>query len=656
MISVYYNNIVLKDCIVKRFQQTVVRDESDTDVMYSRFIVTVEATLVESQYQDTPLGVDPNALPNSFVSVPVQGQDVVDGFDQVTRALSENRKDFWMTCGGQTPGVEAEDFEDTLLIAAGSDPGPGGDINIYRHPRFAGQGSTSRFQVIDVENGPNVDDVAIEQVYGGTSMRVSATFKIARSLCIEHEDEKPIDDWTLLPDDVPGTILNNRWSISETKDANWVTQRTISGTLRTRHADYFSQDFRSAVFPPLMKGYRRISQRFVSDPTNTVLKYEIVDSQEYAAPPPPAIAWNATQTESTTGNGAIQAANFTIQLTGTQGVDKKELIEAAGHVLSLRIKDIQNEPGGADFSTTLKEMSVMDRLEVPVIEMRASVLYTTTEDTWLSMRVKDMMGGRGGNLTGPGGIDGYDPTVWPKPLAYDSETPAGLLACYLQNPCSQWHGTAGVQQYDVYRNDRPVEIPTYPPDTWEYPEPKELKIDTRTWGNTSGTVEDKYDIQRFPYTHYTFATSWETSHGRMHMPYSNPTAEEEPEATFILVNRGVTRLFYEIEAVRTGMYPLIPELKGSMTDDNEINYELLEHTITMRPPEITADGNTKRYGIAIRLVYGADTRLAFNSTLNPGALPIDLTPASSDHASIALDSITDDQNKLIDDNGGGAAE
>lgn len=138
------------------------------------------------------------------------------------------------------------------------------------------------------------------------------------------------------------------------------------------------------------------------------------------------------------------------------------------------------------------------------------------------------------------------------------------------------------------------------------------------------------------------------------MPYSNPTAEEEPEATFILVNRGVSRLFYEIEAVRTGMYPLIPELKGSMTDANEINYELLEHTITMRPPEITADGNTKRYGIAIRLVYGADTRLAFNSTLNPGALPIDLTPASADNASVSLDSITDDQNKLIDDNGGGA--
>ena len=58
MISLYYNNIVLKDCVVKRFQQTVLRDESNTDVMYSRFMVTVESTLVEAAYQDVPLGVD----------------------------------------------------------------------------------------------------------------------------------------------------------------------------------------------------------------------------------------------------------------------------------------------------------------------------------------------------------------------------------------------------------------------------------------------------------------------------------------------------------------------------------------------------------------------------------------------------------------------
>ncbi|MCP4814248.1 MAG: hypothetical protein GY888_17200, partial [Planctomycetaceae bacterium] len=105
MISIYYNGIVLKDCVVKRFQQSVVKDESNTDVMYSRFLVTVESTLVESQYHDVPLNVDPLATANAFISVPVQSQNAVQSMDQVARQLSEARKDFWMVCGGQTPGL-----------------------------------------------------------------------------------------------------------------------------------------------------------------------------------------------------------------------------------------------------------------------------------------------------------------------------------------------------------------------------------------------------------------------------------------------------------------------------------------------------------------------------------------------------------------------
>lgn len=94
MISIYYNGIVLKDCVVRRFQQQVMRDESNTDVMYSKFMVTVESTLVETTYQDVPLNVDPTAKANAFVSVPVQNQNAVESMDQVARALSENRKDF----------------------------------------------------------------------------------------------------------------------------------------------------------------------------------------------------------------------------------------------------------------------------------------------------------------------------------------------------------------------------------------------------------------------------------------------------------------------------------------------------------------------------------------------------------------------------------
>ena len=646
MISIYYNGIVLKDCVVRRFQQQVMRDESKTDVMYSKFMVTVESTLVETTYQDVPLNVDPNAKANAFVSVPVQNQNAVESMDQVARALSENRKDFWMVCGGQTPGVEAEEYEDTLLIAAG-ELNVAGDINIYRSPRFASQGSASRFAVIDVENGPFVEDVSIEQIFGGKAMRVSATFNVARSLCIDYDETKPIDDYTLLPD--PGNvgeILNNRWSISETKDQNWATTRTITGTLRTRHAEYFAQNYRAAVFPPLMLGYRRETQQFVSDPTNTVLKYSIVDKQQYAAPPAPAVDWDCTHTESTTSNGANQAANFNIRLTGPQNVNKKDLIATAGHVLTKRIADIQNLGLDTKHTTILKELAVIDHLHLPTIEMRCSVTYTTTEDTWLSMRVNTMTGDRGGNLYGPEGIDGYDPLVWPRPLPYDSATPAGQLACYLQHPCSQWHGMPGFPAALPPRNTRPDEVPAYPPDSYEYVVPTPLPEDTYAWTKSRTAIEKRYDAGSYPYTLYTIAATWENAMGRLHLPYSI-TNEDEPTAAIAQVNNGLTRLIFEIEAVRSGTYPLVPAINDEIVDDNDITFTLLNWTSTLRPPEITADGNTKRYGVAFCLIYGGNKAMPRDGELNPGALPFDIVPATDPLATVNLGDIGDGDDRII---------
>ena len=646
MISIYYNGIVLKDCVVKRFQQTVVKDDSHTDVMFSRFMVTVESTLVESQYQDVPLNVDPTADANSFISVPVQNMNTVQSMDQVARKLSEARKDFWLVCGGQTPGIEAEDFEDTLLIAAG-ELEVAGDVTIYRSPKYAGQGSASRFAVIDVENGPHVEDVAIEQIFGGKAMRVSATFKIARSLCLDYDEQRPIDDYTLRPDPGnQGEILNNRWSVNESKDQNWVTTRRIEGTLRTRRAEFDAQLYRAAVFPPLMLGYRRMSQTFVSDPTGTVLKYSIEDKQEYAAAPAPAVDWECTHTESTTAQGAVQAANFSIKLTGPQNVDKADLIATAGQVLSLRIIDIQNTAIETKHQTTLKEMAVIDHLHVPTIEMRASVLYTTADDTWLNMRVRNMTGGRGGNLAGPEGIPGYDPLVWPKPLAYDSETPAGQLACYLQHPCSQWHGMPGIQQSPPPRNNRPEEVPAYPPDSYEYRYPSPLPEDNDTWTkNTYPAPEPKYDVQSYPYTLYQIATTWENAMGRLHLPYSRSLADAT--ASISQVNEGLTRLFFEIEAIRTGLVPLIPAIHDEIVDENDITYKLLNWKTTLRPPEITADGSTKRYGLAMQMIYGADKMMPVDGELNPGALPFDIVPATDANAVVSLTGSGDQQDRII---------
>jgi hypothetical protein len=205
----------------------------------------------------------------------------------------------------------------------------------------------------------------------------------------------------------------------------------------------------------------------------------------------------------------------------------------------------------------------------------------------------------------------------------------------------------GIQQEQPPRNDRPQEVPAYPPDSWEYPEPTPLPIDDTTWQKYPGSnVEAKYDVVRYPYTLYTIAATWETGMGRLHLPYSVEMADGLTAAT-LQVNMGCTRLIYEIEAVRTGSHPLMPAINDTINDENGIEFKLLHFTPTVRPPEITADGSTKSYGIALRLIYGGNKRLPLAAELNPGALPIDIVPATDTNATVAYSTISDDQDRVI---------
>jgi len=664
MITIYYNGLALKDCVVTRFQQSAVRDASQTDVIFQQFVITVESTTVETAYQDPGIGTQYTRNAFNYVPVGSQPQSLSTVLRELQDRLTQNRRDFWMVLGGQTPGDPAEDYEQTIIVAAGALQDSNGNDEMVQNPR-TGSGTVARFQVIDVENGPHVEDVAVEQIFGGKAARVSATFKVSVVPCgtdgYPNISPNPNDQW-LTPDRENGVILNNSWGITESKDQNWVTTRVIEGEIRTRHHTYFAQNYRDMVLPPLFEGYRRMSQRFATDKAGTVMKYVIEDKQEYAAPPAPAISWNATHTESTTNNGAVQIANFNIKLTGGQNVDKQELIDAAGQVLTLRIRDIQNSGDNNNNNVVLNEMAVIDQLDQPTIEMRASVKYTTAEVTFLSQRIKSMTGGRGGNLVPSAdnpGIAGYDPCVWSTPLAYDSEQPVSLLQCYLQEPCTKYHGMVGEQKYPnaAWGYERKDNRPAYPQDTLVAT--LNLRDDVYTWNkptaNSQGQVnpqkEKKNDLYYYPYTMYQYATTYDQSRGMMHLPISSydsgsgsPNDPKPITAVALKMNSGVTRVTFEIAATRNGYYPLIPQFLEERQLPSGSRMYLLDQQLTLRPPEIGADGNTKAYGLALRLIYGVERGIGSDEEINPGGNPIDKNAAVQN--SFQLSQIMDDTGKL----------
>lgn len=133
--------------------------------------------------------------------------------------------------------------------------------------------------------------------------------------------------------------------------------------------------------------------------------------------------------------------------------------------------------------------------------------------------------------------------------------------------------------------------------------------------------------------------------GRLHLPYSRSLADAT--ASISQVNEGLTRLFFEIEAIRTGLVPLIPAIHDEIVDENDITYKLLNWKTTLRPPEITADGSTKRYGLAMQMIYGADKMMPVDGELNPGALPFDIVPATDANAVVSLTGSGDQQDRII---------
>ena len=423
MTTVVYNNVVLRDCETMAFDQDIIYDESKTDVMYSKFRIKIASSIVAIRYGASGEDVG--------VTTPY-GATVVQKMHDIQARLSECRKDFWMlvdSCVTDEKVPYPVVLDQPLLVACGeafqrelvpaspartSTPttsthsdGPPQKVeqtplSMSPHP-FSQQSFTMKYgegdqdfpkwQVLDCENGPKPKSVSVKEIVGGRAIRVIFEIVICRPICIPFfNDNKPV----ILGADIKPSahvVLSNRYSIEETKDENWKTSRSVHGTLRVTHSDFMPHAYRYLCIPPLADGYKRIRQSFVSDPTDLVLKYRIDDEQRHAAPPHPAVTMRGHHAESSVGSTAARSATeFQIRLTGPPGVDKQQLIGAAGKMTINRIKGLgkKHVVGEKDYGMILKNASIVDIIHEPTIEMRVRAEYTSADYRSLALRIQEM--------------------------------------------------------------------------------------------------------------------------------------------------------------------------------------------------------------------------------------------------------------------------
>ena len=144
---VTYNGITIWQCLTKKFEETAVYDDSNTDILYHQFTITVVGY------------VTGDSTEASLKITPVSGGGSAAGHHKSIRDnLLAPRGFFTMTMG-----VDSSGSGGTVLLRA--EPHPGGVSTPL----------TNR----DVNNGPKPRDLSITHVASDQVHKVEMTFELA---------------------------------------------------------------------------------------------------------------------------------------------------------------------------------------------------------------------------------------------------------------------------------------------------------------------------------------------------------------------------------------------------------------------------------------------------------------------------------------------
>jgi hypothetical protein len=676
---VFYNGVLMRDCVTKSFDQQVVVDDSGNGLT-SKFTIAVESLVFGffngaasvPQSEDDLLSHPATTVTKNTGSTDTRGT-ATDRMGIIQRLLKEPRKDFYFATHGGGREDVSESVYQIMLAATGPDKAGTGDAPEYFKDIFGADvniryllgynvGTNNfripRHNVVDTNNGPRPLDARIVELYGGKAFRLSFSIEVHRHLCLEQD---PASDTDSIPFNlvVPGDgaksnpfVLSNTWSSDETCDDQMRRTRSVEGTLRVRDGRYWSHAFRYLCVPGLLRGYRRVSQRFASDPTNLSLKYRIEDRQAEAAPPGPAIDWDMKHIDSSKDEYGRVDRQLQITLTGRPKSDRELLIGTAIRLLDMRFPGARVH--AADFSEirpipfNVTGMTISQSASSPTVELMCNIHQHLAGIGGFEQAVEAS--------TQPVAFAGYNPHVWPAPLPFDSASPSGIFACYLQRSCSQWHGIPQYQELDLSDTETENTVPG-PPDTgadyWNEVGYESYLEDGALPGVPEGGIplqpnelaSDVYRIDHtaLPYTFVSIDSRYIHEPGMMTLPLSR-SREVEMTQTVGESTRTLTRtqtsvtlpvhagmMFREItvRATRHGAPPELPEPAPMLIDHNRVVETLIDSQIVFDAPEASQNQQYRIFAVQAKFKYALDRplttteryRLANNITL--GTTPDD---------------------------------
>lgn len=585
-----YNGVILRDCETVAFDQELQYDQSGTDAQYSRITIHVRGNvhrdLIATCRTDIVEAAPGRAAYPMFLAL-------------VRQQLMQPRKTLSFITD-----------QDTLLYVEAPSP------------------FQSSQPYTDVDNGPKPVSVNVTEVVGGSFYRVEFVVRVALIYCSATENTAG----TL----ISGPVVSNRWSVSEERDANFFVTRTVEGILRVMRVEHWPHWFRNMVVPRLPLGFRRVSMWFGDTPDGLTLRYRIVDKQEHAAPPAPAVNWTAVYTEIFATMGEEQHGSMHVALDGDPDCNKQDLYLAAMAVVLERLRGIHD---GTDIPS---QLTVIEHLHAPHVEVIATVKHTDVDKEAFSGRL-DLIG----KEFDTDALKDYKKDEWPIPPNYSPSQPSRLWYHYLQDPCGPAPILSDDPEYEV---PEPDEDPGQDPDdqwAWEFVG----KTTTIEYQQLPSNLQDLPPSQLDPlqeqiadrYSYYNLEGDFDIKQGIIHLPTGTvrvKTLKPDPESS-TGSGEGVERMLPNfspppiqppgggpaepvyndlysvvvpvfqplcqrnlfIHGERYRSWPQFPLPVPRYVDDNGIVYTLLRYKMHPRTTRILTDGRTRIYRAMMEYTY-----------------------------------------------------
>lgn len=684
---VFYNGVLMRDCVLTEYDQTLEMDQSHTDVVFSRTKITVESMLVAiCPDTDITLQVGPNGLHNSIVWLPTDpGSSLInlaaemdwflpDRVKRVQQMLEEPRKDFWMAVNGatfknrpsndnQAAPSDTDIDQDPYRIVLAATGMTEQQVQDYRTGStnlgkitafFAGKTTEiDREKVLDCANGPMPKPVRIIKLDGGRAARIVFSIEVCRVYTQVDESAAslpPVRD----AGRVVG-IISNRWGIRETIDEEWKTNYNIEGVIRIADRRYQADAYRIMTTCHMIPYAQLTSREFYQTPDGLTLNYRYSMKEEGEAAPPLTVKWGGEFRESVQ-IGAITQSSMNVKVIGSvnppgQMTNQQYklymfdvLMKIIGHRINITGNLANAIPGQHPKTQVIKDFTIMESIGKP--EVGVSVLVSNSGEPMfngLRLRVNTLLGKE---MSLPGG---YDPKWWPIPPAYtwDVESMSekwelgSAYDQYFQSPASEWHGKPrGLAINHAQIGTRNNTIPTLSY-MYELPTPTGDSLSNLAYGFNNDT--DFYwagsQFGGFSYIQVEAENLSTRKQGQMVLPLSKPRPVSAygsagvPGETISVVpiHAGVQKRQYKAVCSRIGTWPQVPLAQQTISQGGVVE-TLLDQEISLEPPKPDSDGKTLTYTIHCLFTYAINKAADFLRAPNDPRINL---PTGSDLVAIS---------------------